>query len=175
MILNGYSPYVPPVPGPLHEMAEADARLSFEDFLASRGDRLAELQRAVGDDVVIDLTRSSLGLVEGWMRAEVHLDSRDNERLEPLTYGLCFDIGILLGEVMIRESPTLAWSLALAGGPRSAYCQRPVVSGFTKVRNRDYAIDPEMLVIGRAYDFAADRSAPLGAFDAVLNQARARA
>ncbi len=113
--------------------------------MAARPERVAVLGRLLASNgVSLCDADECLQRLNDWFRATVQGNS-ETGRLEPIWYGVVNDIGLLLGDVMIERAPNLRWELCTRPKSNVSF-QRHVVAGFSRVPNRDYHVDTDMLV-----------------------------
>jgi hypothetical protein len=133
----------PGVDGPLDEASRAAARGYFERFMQERPARheaLRELLERNGETLE---QGEGLDVLNDWFCAHVEGD-RETQRLDSWWYVVVRDIGIWVGDELIRRAPQLEWRLFTAG-KRNVSFQRPAVMGFS-TPDKNYNVDPELLV-----------------------------
>ena len=142
----GYEPYVPPYAGPVYELTPKQARESFERAMAARPARIEQLRRLLeANGLVPGDDDESVQHLNDWFRNNVAPNPDDPSRLENLWYAVVFDVGLFLGDVMVRRCPGLRWELFRSGRRDVAY-QKHVIVGFTKVANPKYNVDIDRVV-----------------------------
>jgi hypothetical protein len=141
-----YIGFDPGVDRPLHEVSRAEAREYFERFMTERPARQEALRRLLEvNGVRLEEGDAGLDTLNDWFTEHVEGD-RETMRLDSWWYVVARDIGIWVGEELIRRAPKLEWRLFTGGKTDESY-QRPVVMGFD-VPNKNYNVDPELLVVG---------------------------
>ena len=95
-------------------------------------------------------------------------DQQDNGELpsktsrpSPEAFSLCNDIGMYLGEMLRQCSSTLHWEL-LTWNKRDVYYHRPVILGFSKVKNRNFSVDFYDMLCGYAFRLVRGRGRQVG-------------
>lgn len=148
MSLDGYPPYDAPHPGRALMLTPEQARENFDHFLAERQERLnalGSLLASFGLDLGKGLEASDpepfLKSLQDWTVAtwpglydpslaklEVWWNTRRRGR--EIVYSMLLDVGIALGEMVVRRRPDYAWTLDLDPDNKrdemDSY-QRPVV------------------------------------------------
>jgi hypothetical protein len=130
---------------PLAEVPRAVAKRFFDQFMAAREKRIAALTSLLSiNGVALSDSEDGIEAANDWFRREVQKDV-DRPRLRDPWYAVALDIGIYLGEALIKRAPHLKWSLFI-GGKQDASYQRPVIMGFRGVKNPKYNVDFPRLV-----------------------------
>jgi hypothetical protein len=99
--------------GPLHEADRDAAEMHFFGLMeekAARKRELAGVARHSGG-FELDGSDASVAALDGWFRANVEADPDLPERLRPIWYAVARDIGLWLGDLLIKRHPQLEWRL----------------------------------------------------------------
>jgi hypothetical protein len=141
-----YVPFDPGISAPLHEVPRGDARAAFERLMRLKDERKQDiLALLLRNGVRFDGSGESIDDVEQWFRRNVEPHQTDAGRLGNIWYAVATDLGVLLGDHIRRRAPNLVWRFYDKGSKDISY-QRPVIMGFTKVRNPKYNLDPAILI-----------------------------
>ena len=142
---GGYVPYQPTLAVPWHDMERRVARAEYKDVMARRHERIEQLEGLVGrHGLVLGSTDEALNELNDWYVDSVTRSDTEPERLSNVWYGVSFDIGLFLGEVMIERVPGLHWEFYV-WGKRSLPYQRHVIMGFHNPKRRLH-LDPQWAV-----------------------------
>jgi hypothetical protein len=170
---DGYSPYVPPVGGPLEDLDREVAQAQFDHLMEHKAERLVELARLVGaNGVKLGVTDESLDELDDWFRLNVEASPEDPTRLRNLWYAVVTDIAMHLGDVMIHRAPTLRWEFFRWGGEsghRNVSYHHPVIMGFRKASDEHYNRDLMRNVAAYGLRAAAGRVDEPGYFKKIVN------
>ena len=133
-----YTIFDPQVDGPCHLLSRKEARKSFNWFLSQKDARqhiFWEEMRRKGytkpdshDELCVMFERVLIDAV-----------AESGHQLAGYHYSLCLDMGICLGEALIRLSPDVRWVLCTFG-KTNVYYHRPVLIGFD-VPNKTFSYD----------------------------------
>ena len=171
----GYEPYVPPHAGPVYELTPKQARESFERAMVAKPARIEQLRHLLeANGLVPGDDDESVQHLNDWFRKSVEPNPDDPSRLENLWYAVVFDVGLFLGDLMIRRGPGLRWELFRSGRRDVAY-QKHVIVGFTKVANPKYNVDIDRVVATYGHQIITRDEVDPGLFVAVLRDAAAKA
>lgn len=128
---SSYVAFQPGVSQPWHELSPGDARKVFAKVIAAREERVASLRQLLeANGRQLGISNDDIQDLEDWFRGHVVADPDEPSRPDARSLALAFDIGVFLGELMIRRRPELRWKL-LTSPKRDVSFQRPVVSGFS--------------------------------------------
>jgi hypothetical protein len=119
-----------------HELlSRAAAKRTFVHLMAHKEERKAML-KALAAREGIDLTGDddSIQALNDWLWRNV-CRSADGKELAWPWYSVCNDIGLFLGDELIRRAPHLRWTLYIWGKKNVSY-HRAVVMGFTRTPER---------------------------------------
>lgn len=148
---NDYTPFDPGVRGPLEDLPRPSARRVYDRLMAAKTNRIEALRSLTAANG-LDLGESddSVNSLNEWFVQNVE-PGGDPTRLAPLWYSVAQDIGLFLGDLIIRRiGRPVHW--ALFDGPRRSIAfQRPVLMGFL-VPNKLYNVD----IIYRVADVGRD-------------------
>ena len=109
---GSYEPYVPPVAKPHREMSRQEATLSFDDVMANKQRRIEALERlAKRNGVPLGDNAEAMDAFGRWFYANVEPDAGRPGRAGAIWYGVAFDAGLSLGDLIIRLNPLREWSL----------------------------------------------------------------
>lgn len=137
---GGYMPFQPSVSQPLDEVPRRAARAAFNELMAAKDERIAELADLLArNGIELSFTDEGLQKLNDWFRAEVQGDP-ETIRLLPYWYAVVNDLALFLGAVLISRAPNLHWVMFDKGRKARSY-QRHVIMGFTKVPNPSYHFD----------------------------------
>jgi hypothetical protein len=136
---------------PLHEVDRKTAERYFDELMSARQERKEQLEELLErNGVEIGTDDGGLQRLNDWYRSEVRASPTEADRLEDRWYAVGLDIGLYLGDAMIERAPNLEWRLFTAGRQKPPWqdvsFQRPVVMGFTKVKERLYNVDPDAVL-----------------------------
>ena len=146
---GGYEPYMPPVAKPHREMSRQEAKLSFDDVMANRQFRIEALERlARRNGVPLGDSAEAMDAFGRWLYANVEPDLDRPARLKSVWYGVVFDAGLYLGDLIIRLNPLRSWELK-GGGKTNVAFQKSVIAGFPN--DPKYSVDPDRYVVGLAH------------------------
>lgn len=144
-----YESYVPPVLGLPGEMSRSDARIAYQHAMEHKGERIEILRTlARRNSVPIRADRASIDAFGRWLVSSVRRDPAEPGRLADPWYGVVFDTGLLVGDLIINENPVLGWKLQ-GGGRSHIWFQKPVISGYPS--DARYSVDPDWYVAGLAH------------------------
>jgi len=136
-----YTAHRPNFRRPISEATPEQARAEFAHVMANLDSRLAILASLVGGEGLrLDLSLSSVDGLEAWYVNNVEPHDPPNGRLASIWYGIAFDIGLYLGEVLIRAAPVLRWQVC--ADPVSDSFQRHVVGGINDDFGEPWYFDP---------------------------------
>jgi hypothetical protein len=122
-----------------------DARRECSRVIASVDERIAELARVASPHgIALDLTLLSLTSLEAWFLESVQADPDRPERLDAVWYAVAHDVGLYVGETMVRAAPVYRWGLA--EDPESQYFHRCVITGVPDTGGRMWEWDPGQTV-----------------------------
>jgi hypothetical protein len=147
-----YQVFDPRVWGPWRDLPRKEARTAFNKAMAEKEERKAQLRLLLEyHGRSLETTDESIDELERWYRAEVQPDPDKPGRMINWWYGVAFDIGLFLGDVMIERAPNLEWEL-YTGGKTFPYFQRPVIKGFTRSPIPRERVDPDwhVIILGHA-------------------------
>ncbi len=138
---SNYECFDPGVDRPLSQVTKAEAQKHYDYLMSQKSRRIGQLGDLVGRSG-IDLKGDdgSIQKLNDWFFKNVQPSEEDPERLMPIWYSVVNDIALFLGEEIIRRAPNLHWQLSLSSKKDVSY-QRPVIVGFSKVKNPKYNID----------------------------------
>jgi|SRR6266498_4386476 len=143
---HDYEIFDPGTWGPLGELPRREARAAYQRLMDARGARFEELAKLVAKSgIKLEWTYDSLQAVNDWFRTNVTADPRDRSRLLPEWYSVTNDIGLFLGDFLIRQHPGLHWEFDTSHKGVTTY-QRHVIMGFKNFPDPDYALDLDMAV-----------------------------
>lgn len=136
-----YQCFDPGVDRALSEVTKAEAKKHFDHLMRQKSARITQL-KALLKKSGIDLTEDDRSIQElnDWFYENIEQSDDRPDRLKPVWYSVVNDIALFLGEEIIRRAPALRWELFLGGKKNLSY-QRPVIMGFSKVKNPKYNID----------------------------------
>lgn len=157
---DGYKSFNPGVYGLPDELPRRLARAVFDKVMEEKDERIEGLRRllaANGETLADD--DAGIQQLNDWLAKHVEPHPQQPGRLLPLWYAVCFDIGLFLGEVMIRRCPNLRWDLFI-WGKRNVDYHRHVIMGFSKVSNPKYNIGLELPVSGVGHRAIAGKAPP---------------
>lgn len=138
---SNYECFDPGVDRPLSEVTKAEAQKHYDHLMSQKSRRIAQLKDLLKHSGVdLNGDDSSIQKLNDWFFKNVEPSEKDPESLMPIWYSVVNDIALFLGEEIIRRAPNLRWQLFLSGKKNLSY-QRPVVIGFSKVKNPKYNID----------------------------------
>lgn len=158
---------------PLRDVDRRTALGYFDELMRARERRVEALERLVGrNGFHIGFDDEGLQNLNIWYRD--HVEGPGPERLFDRWYAVGLDVGLYLGEAIIRRAPTVQWRLSTAG-KRDASYQRPVLMGFTKVPNSKYNVDPERLVGIHGHRIVAGYDEPHDLFVSIVQSASEKA
>jgi hypothetical protein len=141
-VFDGYSVFDPGVERPLREVSRAEAIKHFEHHVASVEERIAELQGLVEDEGIrLDGSDLSLDQLDLWFPELIRRHGAENCWPTPEAFSVCNDLGMYLGETIRRRGRDLGWRLDTSHKKSVSY-QRPVIGGFSKVKDpKRYCVD----------------------------------
>lgn len=148
---DGYEPYSPLLPRPHNELSRSEAKAEYKNLMASRSERRDELEnllRANGQQLLTD--DQGLGALNDWFIANVEASSANAGGPSSWWFAVINDLALFLGDVIIERAPNLRWEL-FTGGKRDISYQRPVIMGFSKVKNPKYNLDVDRLLVTWAH------------------------
>lgn len=143
-----YEIFDPKVDGPLHLKTRKEAQKHFELYVSSIDDRLGQLMKLI-DKVELDYSDGSVKLLEDWFVANCKIDIKSAENLDLLTYSICNDVSLYLGDLLIKKNPKIHWGLNTLK-PTDVSYHRPVLIGFNK-KIKDYYIDLDLILCQYAF------------------------
>lgn len=137
-----YEPYQPGFRGSPANLTRLEAKRAFERLMGARFERIEVLARLL-DANGIELNYSDTGIrsLESWFRGNVEGDC-ESGRLDNLWYAVVNDIGLFMGEAIIKQWPHLQWVL-FTHSKRDVCYQRHVIMGFAKAKNPYYYVDTD--------------------------------
>jgi hypothetical protein len=160
---------------PLDRVDRGTALGYFRALMAARDARQRDLERLLDRNrVLIDPHNAGLQRLDDWYQSNVCADTCEPDRLADRWYAVGLDIGLYLGEAIIRRAPNVEWRL-FTESRRDASYQRPVLMGFRGVDNPRYNVDPERLVGTHGHRLVAGENEPSDFFVQFVNGAVARA
>lgn len=137
---SGYELYVPPHPGLPEDMTRAQARECFEYLMEHRYERIEFLRRLLADNDGPPLGDSDddLNRLDAWYQSSVQPDPDNPGYMLGRWRSVATDIGLHLGETMIKRAANLHWEF-YTWGSRIDFCyHRATLMGFTQVENPRY-------------------------------------
>jgi hypothetical protein len=160
----------PEVNRPHAELPRRDARRAFNRLMAEKERRKAELRKLVAaNGIELDGSDGSIDRLEAWFRASVEGSSDEADRLKPIWYAVVNDIGLFLGDEVIRRAPNVGWVLNTFGRTNLSY-HRAVLAGFnTPAKN--FTVDPELVVGNEGHEAITGERLPSGRFVGLVNSA----
>lgn len=167
---GGYEPYSPLVSRPHNELSRSEAKAEYENLMASRSERRDELEdllRANGQQLMAD--EQGLAALNDWFIANVEGSSANAGGPSSWWFAVINDLALFLGDVIIERAPNLRWEL-FTGGKRDIAYQRPVIMGFSKMKNSKYNLDIDRLLVTWAYQ-AIQRDEPKSNMQSVVASA----
>jgi len=121
----------------------AAARRYFDALMAARPARRVALERLLErNHAPISIADDGLQRLNDWYGENV---SGADGRLVARWYAVGLDVALYIADAMIARAPGLEWRMYTMRRQALSY-QRPVLMGFTRVRDPDYHIDPELVV-----------------------------
>ncbi len=141
-----YEIFDPGVDRPLHKVSREDAIRHFKHFVQSIEVRIRSLGELVvqsDQSLQLNFDPSELEMLDTWFQGTIEGRlSEDGECIPTaLTFSVCNDLGMYLGEMLRRCSPRiLEWKL-VTENRRDMYYQRPVIRGFSKATDPLYGVD----------------------------------
>ena len=143
--LATYEPYRPLVDQLYRLLPREEAVGEFERRLRHNDQRIAELAKVLAPlGIRLDFSTISLVVVEEWYLSEVTADGSRPDRLLNLWYEIASDLGVYVGETLIRQADRYRWSLCV--DPDSRYYQRTVVSCVVDAAGNLWEWDPGQTV-----------------------------
>ncbi|HEY3465694.1 MAG TPA: hypothetical protein VGL47_11225, partial [Amycolatopsis sp.] len=121
--------------------------------------------------VAFDGTRDGVERLDRWFAQNIEEDSRDPGSLAPLWYSIVIDVGLLLGDLMIRQVPHLKWVFHTFGKTDINY-HKAVIFGFTKIAVKNYTVDPDGLVATYGHRIVAGLDVDENLFNLILVSTR---
>ncbi len=171
-----YEPYRPPYLGPLAQLSRAEARESFDRWIQARPRRWEQLGRLVGaEGITLGDSDAEIQRLNDWFRASVERSDEDPARLANRWYAVVNDLAVVLGDLLIRRSPGLAWEFFTKGGKGDVAFQKHVVTGFSQVPNPKYNLDVDALVATYGHRIVAGAAVPADFFVTILAAAAEQA
>jgi hypothetical protein len=149
---GAYRAYVPKVQGELRHVSRRDAMEEFEHAMASKESRIAALGALLAENEIrIGESNEDLDVIDTWFGKCVEGNPKSGPpmRLRNVWYAVAYDIGLFLGDLVIKRSPGLEWRAYLPKSKTmkaSLSFQNPVVQGFKRVSSPEYFIDPFIMV-----------------------------
>lgn len=145
--LNEYVCFDPGVDRPLDQVTRGEAKAHFNLLMEQKDERINQINILVAKSgVTLTDSDESIQELNDWFVNNVEASPTDPDSLKPIWYSVVNDIALFLGEVFIKRSGgKLRWELFVYGKKDLSY-QRPVVMGFTKVKNKKYNIDFDLAI-----------------------------
>lgn len=172
--LGDYRLFDPGVYGPLHEASRKEARAHYEKLMEEKEERRRELTALLSrHGVQLGDGDRSVQECNDWFRAGVEEEPGSPGRLAPVWYSIVNDIGLYLGDTLIKRAPSLHWELFIKGKSDAAY-QRPVIMGFA-VKNPKFNVDFDHLVGVYGHNIVRGAEVEPDRFVAALHSAEAKA
>lgn len=145
-----FSEYVcfdPGVDRPLDQVTRAEAKAHFNLVMEQKEERITQLKALVAKSgITLTGTDKSIQQLNDWFFKHVEPSPTDTDSLKPIWYSVVNDISLFLGELVIRRSEgKLRWEL-FTYGKRDVSYQRPVLMGFTKVKDKKYNRDLDLAI-----------------------------
>jgi hypothetical protein len=138
---SDYQCFDPGVYRPLSEVTKAEAKKHFDRLMREKNERISQFKALVArSGIDLNGSENSIQKLNDWFFQNVEPSEKEPERLKPIWYSVVNDIALFLGEEIIRKAPNLRWEVLLSGKNNLSY-QRPVITGFSKVKNPKYNID----------------------------------
>lgn len=148
-----YSIFDPQVDGPCHLLSRKEARKSFDWFMSQKEVRVKMLSHEL-ERKGFPLPDSHEELCEVFEQVLIQEVAMAGRKLTGYIYSLCLDIGVYLGEELIRLSPDIRWVLCTFG-KTNVYYQRPVLVGFD-VPNKTFSYDFDFILCAYINRLATD-------------------
>lgn len=146
----------PPFIKQYHMLTPLEAEENYKWFINIIPDRLKRffsiyLGKTVDDVDEIDFSPENLVVVWEWF---VKKSKHKNEKFSPETEAIIRDIGVYLGEVFVRNNPSLSWDLHKE---KNVNMNKPVISGF---KDGDFypVVDPLSATRGIALSILSNQS-----------------
>lgn len=122
-------------------MTRKQAKEEFESVMHARPHRIDCLRELVGaNGIALDGTEECLGRLNQWFDA--HVERGHDSYVRAIWVGVLFDLGLLIGELIIERHPHLHWVLDTHNKKSPSY-QKHIIRGFTNVANKWYRIEPD--------------------------------
>jgi hypothetical protein len=133
---------------------------TYDRLMSSRVYRLEQLSQLVEQDGIdLDYSETSLQQLCDWFYEFAKQEpSIGDGPLSPNLESICLDIGLYLGDMLIRISDRIKW-VFWDRNPKDGGFQQPVITGFN-VENKDYYVCLINLI--RSYAFRLVGNGPLG-------------
>jgi Family of unknown function (DUF6278) len=140
-----YDPYHPQVNKPLRELPRKEARAAYDRMMDTKSERIEALKRLLqANGIELDDSDESIQAMNDWFRRELEPDPEDKGAPDPQWFSVIHDIGMYLGDLIVKRAPGLEWRFFDKRKTDMSY-QHPVIMGFD-VPNRNYNVDPPWLV-----------------------------
>lgn len=127
-----YELYHPARPGLPSELSREDARVEFENLIAQKDNRIAQLADLVRHDgVTLDRSDESIQALNDWFIAHAEEDEVRRGFISGRWVSVAIDIALHLGDTLIARHTNLRWEFYTWGGKRANGYQEPVIMGFS--------------------------------------------
>jgi hypothetical protein len=144
---DGYEVFDPDVSGPWSRLPRKEARTAYNKAMAEKPERRKQLGNLLKrHGISLETTDNGIDSIEKWYRAEVQPDPDKPGHMINWWYGVAFDIGLFLGDVMILRAPNLKWEF-FTGGKSFSYYQNLVIAGFTRSPVPNERVEPDRHVV----------------------------
>lgn len=126
----------------------------FEHAMNSKSERISVLEVLLRDNgISLGPSEQDLDILDTWFGSSVEGGPGDGQpiRLRNIWYAVSYDIGLFLGELIIKRSPWLEWRPYLPKGKNmksNMSFQNPVIQGFRRVSGVDFFLHPYIQVGG---------------------------
>lgn len=148
-----YLIFDPQVDGPCHLLSRKEAKISFDWLISQKEVRVKMLSHEL-ERKGFPLPDSHEALCEVFEQVLIHEVTKAGRKLTGYIYSLCLDMGIYLGEELIRLSPEIRWVLHTFRKTDPSY-QRPVLVGFD-VPNKKFNYDFDFILCAYINRLATD-------------------
>jgi hypothetical protein len=143
--------------------------------MAARPERRRQLEAVLSSNhIAVGTDDEGLQALNDWYRANVEASRHERARLSARWYAIGLDIGLYLGEAIIERAPSIEWRLFTHGRSNLSY-HRPVLMGFSGVRNPKSNVDPELLVGTYGHQLIDQLDVPSDRFVQIVRDAVAKA
>lgn len=142
----------PGVDRPLHVVSREDAERHFRLFVESIPARLEMLSSLCAHDgLALDFTAASLKGLDDWLPRQIdRVQDGGPPAPTPESLSICNDVGMYLGEYVIKIADGVRWVLS-THRKSDVYYQRPVLQGFKGAKNRFYSVDFDYVLCQYAF------------------------